>query len=743
MKTAQKMKLAPRISHQSINQPLEPKKLQSFIARSWKRIAPTWPLKNLIAVNPLAGFEDLTFEDGMRQGQAYFQQKELLCSMHDVNRQTIKWLQVFFDQGQATIKMPLRQLGLFACVFELLKYDGQLKQQSAKTWAWLKKLPNDPKNVISECLLFLGIPHDKQEQFLTLQLTTLSGWAAYIKYRTDWADAEDAQNLHPVTQTDYLALRLVLTCLLWPEAKKLLEWYKAALKSADVDKAIKEIGQAEDDYRRNLLSRITHMDDAEQKRSMAQLVFCIDVRSEPFRRALESQGNYETLGFAGFFGVPVSIENKITGETHASCPVLLKPTHHITEAPSCNHAACQKTHERNSGLKKLYQSLKYTFATPFTLVEALGPFSGILMALRSFFPNAYVALKQKGEFVVDFVPQIESIPLDQQISFASGALRMMGLTQNFSPLVVFCGHGSETQNNAYATALDCGACGGHHGAPNARILASILNNRQVVQELWKMGIKIPEDTYFAAAEHNTTTDEVTLYTHGIPAGHSSYLISLRQDLEKAKAKNSSWRANQLDKTVAQPEAADHTSLRAKDWAQVRPEWGLARNAAFIVGPRALTQKLDLEGRSFLHSYDWNKDEDGSALTVILTAPMVVAQWINAQYLFSTLDNVAYGGGSKISKNITGKIGIMQGNASDLMHGLPLQSVYKDDREAYHQPLRLMTIVYAPRHMIDRIIASQDVLKKLFGHGWVHLVCIEPKTGEKFILNKDFSWQRQL
>ena len=57
----------------------------------------------------------------------------------------------------------------------------------------------------------------------------------------------------------------------------------------------------------------------------------------------------------------------------------------------------------------------------------------------------------------------------------------------------------------------------------------------------------------------------------------------------------------------------------------------------------------------------------------MTAPMVVAQWINAQYLFSTLDNVSFGAGSKVTQNITGKLGVMQGNASDLMHGLPQQT----------------------------------------------------------------------
>jgi uncharacterized protein YbcC (UPF0753/DUF2309 family) len=188
-------------------------------------------------------------------------------------------------------------------------------------------------------------------------------------------------------------------------------------------------------------------------------------------------------------------------------------------------------------------------------------------------------------------------------------------------------------------------------------------------------------------------------------------------------------------------AVRETKRRSMDWAEVRPEWGLARNAAFIVGPRDLTRAVNLEGRCFLHSYDWKKDPTGKFLTTILTAPMVVAQWINSQYLFSTIDNVAYGGGSKITQNVTGKLGVMQGNASDLMHGLPLQSVFAADGEPYHEPLRLLTVVYAPRSILDAIIPTQNVLKKLFGNGWVTIVCIDPSDNHTYLLKRDLSWKK--
>lgn len=722
----------------------EKNQIETAITKSWAKIAPFWPLKNLIAVNPLSGFEDLPFEEALKQGQAYFQQNDLPEDMQAINRESIKWLQAYFDNGQSTIAMPGRRHGFLKAVKMLMAYDISLKTRNKKTELWFKNLPEAPQSIIGECLLHLGIAKEDYKTFLTLMLTTLPGWAAHIQYRTAWADTEDENHPHKVNKIEYLAFRMILTALLWPKAKTLLDWHKDALHKASVSGSLSRIENAEKDYRAALLDKLIMLNEKSiPKTADAQLVFCIDVRSEPFRKSLEAQGNYETLGFAGFFGVPVSVENEITGENYHSCPVLLKPAHHVKETSSCSHKTCSAGHERQQGIKRLYQSLKYNFTTPFALVETLGPMSGLWMGLRSLLPGFAQKIKQTGTNIInpsfELKSMIESIPFDNQVAFASGALRMMGLTSNFAPLVVFCGHGSTTQNNAYATALNCGACGGRHGAPNARILAGILNNPEIREALAENQIDIPASTHFLAAEHNTTTDQVEIYKHGLPETHDEALKTLKADLEKACVQNTLWRCAELGEKPTN--TSKHAAGRSQDWAQVRPEWGLARNAAFIIGPRSLTQNINLEGRSFLHSYDWTQDPDGSSLTTILTAPMVVAQWINSQYLFSTLDNVAYGGGSKITKNITGKIGIMQGNASDLMHGLPLQSVYKSDKEAYHEPMRLMSVVCAPRDFVENIIQQQDILKRLFGNGWVTLVCFDPELNERFMLKRDLTWAR--
>ncbi|MHB1559151.1 MAG: putative inorganic carbon transporter subunit DabA, partial [Isosphaeraceae bacterium] len=448
------------------------------------------------------------------------------------------------------------------------------------------------------------------------------------------------------------------------------------------------------------------------RRPDAQLVFCIDVRSEPLRRAIEDRGDYETFGFAGFFGVPVRVKGRDDDHAHDSCPVLLRPDHEVCDRVAEAPAALVRRHERGRMLWRLpgsfYGRLKYHFATPFALVEMLGPWLALRILARTFAPSLLARLSRSIRLAVmppvPTEPVLQDIPLEQQADFGESALRMMGLTGALAPLVVFCGHGSTTTNNAHASALDCGACGGNRGGPNARILAAILNDRDVRANLVGRGLVIPPDTLFLSGEHDTATDRIALHpAPGASPEHQRQIEKLCDDLTRAGARNARDRSRSLGLPALDDDGSRRAvERRSVDWAEVRPEWGLARNAAFIVGPRALTRGIDLDGRCFLHSYDWTSDPSGTTLEAILTAPMVVAQWINSQYFFSTVDNVADGSGSKATQNVAGKIGVMQGNASDLMHGLPLQSVHADDGRPYHEPLRLLTVVQAPRSSLDEV-----------------------------------------
>jgi uncharacterized protein YbcC (UPF0753/DUF2309 family) len=164
--------------------------------------------------------------------------------------------------------------------------------------------------------------------------------------------------------------------------------------------------------------------------------------------------------------------------------------------------------------------------------------------------------------------------------------------------------------------------------------------------------------------------------------------------------------------------------RSADWSQVRPEWGLSGNAAFIIGGRELTRGLDLDGRVFLHSYDYRADHGNRLLEVLLTAPQVVAQWINMEHYFSVVDNDVYGSGSKIYHNVVGRLGIMSGPWSDLRLGLARQTVMNGE-VPYHEPMRLLTIIEAPRDRIDKLIGRHEILQHFYHHEWVHLVALDP------------------
>ena len=148
-----------------------------------------------------------------------------------------------------------------------------------------------------------------------------------------------------------------------------------------------------------------------------------------------------------------------------------------------------------------------------------------------------------------------------------------------------------------------------------------------------------------------------------------------------------------------------------------------------MAPRRRTRHADLGGRSFLHDYDWRLDTDLSVLTLIMTAPMVVTNWINLQYNASTVDNRRYGSGNKVLHNtVGGRIGVFEGNGGDLRIGLSMQSLH-DGHTLRHRPLRLSVLIEAPRAGIDSIIDAHAVVHDLVANGWIHLLRIEPSTGD--------------
>jgi uncharacterized protein YbcC (UPF0753/DUF2309 family) len=256
----------------------------------------------------------------------------------------------------------------------------------------------------------------------------------------------------------------------------------------------------------------------------------------------------------------------------------------------------------------------------------------------------------------------------------------------------------------------------------ARAAAALLNDPEVRAALLKRGIAIPETTQFLGGLHITTTDEVVLFDEApVATTHGAELSALRRALHQAGTVARRERAPRLGLgELRDRELFAAVLQRSKNWAEVRPEWGLASNAAFIIAPRERSRALDLQGRVFLHDYRSDSDPEAALLESIMLGPMVVSHWINFQYYASTVDNARYGSGNKLLHNVvSGHLGVFEGNGGDLRIGLSMQSLHDGERWM-HPPLRLSVFIEAPQDVIDRILEKHTKLRELVDNAWLHL-----------------------
>jgi uncharacterized protein YbcC (UPF0753/DUF2309 family) len=564
-------------------------------------------------------------------------------------------------------------------------------------------------------------------------LTTLGGWAQYARYLLWEAELKGEQH---TAVTELLAVRMVFDEALfdlyedqiterWAEVVAAHEVPLAPTADFVIDAVLQEA--AERAQQRALAERLLPGTTRQAEgRARVQAAFCIDVRSEVFRRALEAQDTgIETLGFAGFFGLASSHKAAGSDVTEVHGPVLLQPS-------VCSHAkesaGKDLTRRYTARAKRAWGRFKLAAVSSFAFVEATGPlYAGKLMR---------DALGVAGKSKVDPAPQLDpNIDLEARIGMAKTVLTAMSLTDNFAKFVLLVGHGADVTNNPHESALHCGACGGHAGDVNARLLAGLLNDAQVRSGLEGQGIAIPADTLFVAAMHLTTTDRVSLYEQDLPPGH--------QPSDLAQVKNWLDAAGQLaraERAARLPRANKATDIqrRAQDWAETRPEWGLAGCRAFIAAPRHRTDGADLAGQAFLHNYDWRKDDDFGVLELIMTAPVVVVSWISLQYYGSTVAPQLFGGGNKLLHNVVGGIGVLEGNNGAPRPGLPWQSIH--DGDGYqHDPLRLSVVIEAPRAAMSDILDRHPQVRALFDNGWLHLIAMDDQGKLAWRYTGDLNW----
>ena len=117
------------------------------------------------------------------------------------------------------------------------------------------------------------------------------------------------------------------------------------------------------------------------------------MRSEPFRRHLESVGPHETYGFAGFFAA--FIRYRAWGKEHDTeqFPVIMRAKNEVREIPrsyldhkvSLHTARAKWVHAGHT----LLHDLKENVVTPYVMVESLGWFYGLPIFGKTLVPALY------------------------------------------------------------------------------------------------------------------------------------------------------------------------------------------------------------------------------------------------------------------------------------------------------------------------------------------------------------------
>jgi uncharacterized protein len=631
-----------------------------------------------------------------------------------------KYCAIAFDENQTTWNSPWKHLGLYAAWRDAAVHDRNPEAFGLVGFrAFVASLPTDAEACIATCLRRLAPRGVDLTDFIHRQLATVAGWAGYVQYLV----REDA--LRGKTNSalrEFLALRLAYDAALHSafshDGLLRADWrnHLNPVHSPELLSALVRWQFAfEVGYQRHLARALAAQPSLHlATRPTAQAIFCIDVRSEVFRRHLEAAlPGAQTIGFAGFFGFPVAHQPAGSSAVGTRCPVLLVPPVDTCEPLPAPAAAAASAARAQAGAWKAFQN---SAASCFSFVESAGLAFGAVLGQT---------VRGSGPACVRVAPGFASADAATRANLAEGALRNMSLTKNFARLVLVCGHGSESANNPYASGLDCGACGGHAGDVNARLAATTLNEPGVRAALAERGILIPADTVFIGGLHNTTTDDVVLFDlEALPASHTADVATLRASLATAGLAARRERAPTLGLGALPPDEVDAAvRARARDISQVRPEWGLANNAALIAAPRSRSAALRLDGRTFLHDYDASTDPENKVLTLILCAPVVVASWINLQYYASRVDPDRYGSGNKVLHNVLSGLGVMEGNAGDLKVGLPLQSIH-DGEKFVHEPRRLTVFIDVAPARIDAVLAAQPGVKQLFDHGWIHLIALQ-------------------
>jgi uncharacterized protein YbcC (UPF0753/DUF2309 family) len=461
-----------------------------------------------------------------------------------------------------------------------------------------------------------------------------------------------------------------------------------------------------------------------------QALFCIDDRECSIRRYVElNDEKCETFGTPGFFGVEFFYQPK-NGKFHTKlCPAPVTPKYLIKEINT----------KGNQDKDAHYSKKSHSLFQGWIISQTLGFSSAFKLAVNIFKPTMGPATTSSFKHMDKFsqltienknINQREGdlqigFTIDEMVIRVQNLLNSIGLIENFAPLVYLVGHGASSINNTHYAGYDCGACSGRPGSVNARVMSFMANHKKVREILANKGLVIPDTTQFMGVLHDTTRDEMEFYDEDLLNETNKMLHQQnKKTFQKSLDENAKERSRRFILTNTKDSAKkvhEAVKLRSVSLFEPRPELNHATNALCIVGQRELTKHLFLDRRSFLNSYDYKIDLDGTFLTNILKPIGPVCGGINLEYYFSRVDNQKLGAGTKLPHNVMGLIGVANGIDGDLRPGLPSQMI------EVHDPIRMLVIVEHYPEIVLKAISQAPETYEWYNNEWMHLVSVNPVT----------------
>ncbi|MDP5093265.1 MAG: DUF2309 domain-containing protein, partial [Polaribacter sp.] len=410
--------------------------ISTAIQQSAKVIGKTWPLYSFVTSNPLSGYEKSHFNEAVLKANKYLQatvfpkpavfkealqsgeiDKKILSEIllenqlsetpefylnqmkneslekinanHELDSIMAKWLAAFMDEGLAEWQMPGKKKGFYAAWRKLAAFDSTLKIKSTND------IPATSSEALTEVLKDFSAA--QYEEIFTQHLAALPGWTGYINYRTEVVS--NWQKEYPIDLEQYLAVRL------WIAKNKnipLLENKSSEKINQDAQIKYVWLKAWEKSWQKKMVQSINNAPISKSTALTpdAQLVFCIDTRSELIRRHVEAQGNYETFGYAGFFGIAMDYTNLEDDITRKSCPPIVGSAYQVSEIAEVGQqekmTAYKKKNEVSRFKEYFLKRMKNMLPSTFGFVEISGLFYGFSLVGRTLSSGFLYRSKQKN-----------------------------------------------------------------------------------------------------------------------------------------------------------------------------------------------------------------------------------------------------------------------------------------------------------------------------------------------------------